>query len=246
MGSQVVFRAVNSPERLVHKVVDQIEKLIAAGVLVPSMRLPSEREFSEQLGVSRTVVREAVHILVTKGLLESRQGIGTIVREVTQDQVTETFSWYLQSTKATAEHLHEVRSILEVEIARLAASQASEEEVQRLREILAEVETPQDDVLKLVNVDEAFHRTLAQTSHNPLMVVLLDSIRDLMREVRLQVNRYPEVYNTVIPDHAAILQGIADRDPDAACRAMIIHLDHAHQFQEAFITDSPLLPHRSR
>ena len=127
MGSQVVFRAVNSPERLVHKVVDQIEKLIAAGVLVPSMRLPSEREFGEQLGVSRTVVREAVHILVTKGLLESRQGIGTIVREVTQDQVTETFSWYLQSTKATAEHLHEVRSILEVEIARLAASQASEE-----------------------------------------------------------------------------------------------------------------------
>jgi GntR family transcriptional repressor for pyruvate dehydrogenase complex len=240
MGSQVVFRAVNSPERLVHKVVDQIEKLIAAGVLVPSMRLPSEREFGEQLGVSRTVVREAVHILVTKGLLESRQGIGTIVREITQDQVTETFSWYLQSTKATVEHLHEVRSILEVEIARLAASQASEEEVQRLREILAELEAPQDDVLKLVNVDEAFHRTLAQTSHNPLMVVLLDSIRDLMREVRLQVNRYPEVYNTIIPDHAAILQGIADRDPDAACHAMIIHLDHAHQFQEALISHQKL------
>jgi GntR family transcriptional repressor for pyruvate dehydrogenase complex len=236
MASQAVFRAVSSPERLVHKVVDQIEQLIASGDLVPNMRLPSEREISEQFGVSRMVVREAVHILVTKGLLESRQGIGTIVSEVTQDQVTETFGRYLQSVKATLEHLHEVRSILEVEIARLAANQATGEEVRRLREILAEVEVPQDDVLKLVNVDEAFHRTLAQTSHNPLMVVLLDSIRDLMREVRLQVNRYPEVYNTIIPDHAAILRGIADRDPDAACRAMITHLDHAHQFQEAFIS----------
>ena len=167
MGSQVVFRAVNSPERLVHKVVDQIEKLIAAGELVPNMRLPSEWEFCEQLGVSRTVVREAVHILVTKGLLESRQGIGTIVREVTKDQVAETFSWYLQSNKATVEHLHEVRSILEVEIARLAASQATEEEVQQLRQILAEAEASQDDVMQLVNGDEAFHRTLAKTSHNP-------------------------------------------------------------------------------
>ena len=235
MESRRLFRTVESPERLVHKVVDQFEKLITTGELAPSTRLPSEREFGEQLGVSRTVVREAVHILVAKGLLESRQGIGTIVREVTRDRVTEPLGWYLQSNGATTEHLHDVRSILELESVRLAAVQATPEEISDLRENLARMEARRDDVVQLVGGDEAFHRAVAATSHNPLMVVLLDSIRDLMQEVRLQVHRHPVVYATIVPDHRQIVDAIQARDSVAACQAMQQHLDHALLFQREFL-----------
>jgi len=86
-----------------------------------------------------------------------------------------------------------------------------------------------------VDGDSDYHQTLAKTSHNPLLVVLLDSIRDLMQEVRLQVHRHPEIYATVVPDHRRILECIIARDPDGARRAMQDHLEHARAFQQAFL-----------
>ena len=111
-----LFQTV-SKQRLVDRVVADIQDLIIQGKLAVGAKLPPERELAELFGVSRTVIREAVRILVTKGLLESKHGIGTMVRQGTRDQLVEPLGWLLQRNDVTLDDLHEVRTILEVEIA---------------------------------------------------------------------------------------------------------------------------------
>jgi GntR family transcriptional regulator, transcriptional repressor for pyruvate dehydrogenase complex len=235
MISETLFQNVGTKNRLVDRVADEIQRLITSGQLIPGTRLPPEREFAEQLGVSRPVVREAVHQLVAKGLLESKHGSGTTVRQVTREALVEPLGWIAQAHGATLDDLHDVRSILEIAIAKLAAAQASDVEIARLREIVGQMEGCKDDVACFVGYDADFHQALSETTHNPLLAVLLDSVRDLMQQVRLQVHRHPAVYETVVPDHEAIVAAVAARDPEAAARAMQRHLDHARTFQRAIL-----------
>jgi DNA-binding FadR family transcriptional regulator len=232
-----LFRSVGVKTRLVHRVVDEIERLMASGQLAPGLKLPPERQFAETLGVSRTVVREATHILTARGLLESRHGYGTVVRQVNRDALVEPLGWLMQANGATLDDLHGVRTILEIEIVRLAAAQASEADIARLSDIVTQMEQCQDDVERFVALDGDFHQALSETTHNPLLAVLLDSVRDLMHEIRLQVNRHPAVYKTVVPDHKAIMIAIAARDPEEAVCAMQRHLDHARTFQREFLAE---------
>ena len=215
--------------------VAEIQRLIAAGQLAPGMKLPPEREFAEQLGVSRTVVREAVHILTAKGLLESRHGSGTTVRQVTSEALVEPLGWLLQGHGTTLDHLHQVRSILEIEIVKLAAAQATEADIARLRDIVAQMEHHKEDVAAFVALDADFHQALSETTRNPLLAVLLDSIRDLMQEVRLPG----------APPPGGLRHGRAGPPADRGChrgarsgdrrRAMQRHLDHSRTFQREFL-----------
>jgi GntR family transcriptional repressor for pyruvate dehydrogenase complex len=201
------------------------------------MKLLPERELADELGVSRTVIREAVRILVAKGLLETKPGVGTIVRQVTSDQLVEPLSLLLraQEDDISIEHLHQVRRILEVEIAGLAAIQATEEDIAELKAVLADMESVTDIPESFAAKDADYHRGLARTTHNPLLIILLDSIRDLMQEVRLLVTRHPDLREKVMPDHRKILERVAARDPEGARHAMEEHLKHALRFQEELL-----------
>jgi GntR family transcriptional repressor for pyruvate dehydrogenase complex len=242
MDNEVLFQSVGAKSRLVHRVVAEVEQLMADGRLAPGMKLPPEREFAETLGVSRTVVREAMHILTAKGLLASRHGSGTTVRQVSREALAEPLGWLMQTYGATLDDLHGVRSILEIEIVKLAAAEASEVDIARLREVAAQMERHKEDVTAFVALDAGFHQALSETTHNPLLAVLLDSVRHLMQEVRLQVHRHPTVYDTVVPDHLDIVAAIASRDPEAAGLAMQRHLDHALTFQREYIAEQEQEP----
>ena len=119
------FKTIGRKDGLVTRVVQAVERQILDGRLPVGTRLPPEREFAENLAVSRPVIREAVGVLVTKGLLETRHGIGTTVRAVTHDEVTRPLTLFLRTSaeEVNVEHLHQVRSMLEVENAGLAAGQ---------------------------------------------------------------------------------------------------------------------------
>jgi GntR family transcriptional repressor for pyruvate dehydrogenase complex len=233
MGNESLFRTIGTKGRLVDRVVNEIQELIVGGQLEPGTKLPPERELAEEIGVSRTVIREAVHILVAKGLLETRQGVGTIVRQVTGDQVVEPLSLLLQTRDGgvSAEHLHQVRHILEIESAGLAALQAKEDDIAELKQIVAEMESAQDNPELFAAKDADFHRGLAKTTHNPLLIVFLDSIRDLMQEVRPLVARYPGLPRQVMPDHRKILERVIAKDPAGARQAMQEHLERARDGQ---------------
>lgn len=231
MSVETMFRSVAAEGRLVDRVASEIQRSIVDGQLQAGMRLPSEMELAAQLAVSRTVIREAVHTLMAKGLLETRPGVGTIVREVTRDQVVEPLGHLLRVHNASLDHLYQVRSILEVEIAALAATQAGEEDIAALQRIIREMEAASSEPETVAACDAEFHRWLAQTTDNPLLIILLDSIRDLMQEVRLRVSTEPFVLQTIIPDHRRVLDRIIAHDPDGARRAMRAHVDHARSIQ---------------
>ena len=239
MNDDSLFQTVGTKIRLVDRVVEAIRDVIVTGQLKPGMKLPAERELADELGVSRTVVREAVHILTAKGLLETRPGVGTLVREVSRDQIVEPLSLWLQTQEegTTVQHLHQVRQILEVAISGLAAQQATETDVAELSRVLDEMEQERQSATDFAASDSTFHRELARMTHNPLLIVLMDSIGDLMREVRFGVAQYPGLEQQVLPDHRRILVRIAAGDGEGARQAMRNHLEHAASIQKEIFPD---------
>jgi len=128
-----LFPQVARERRLSDKVADMMLETILAGRFKVGDRLPSERALGEQFGVSRTVVREAVRALVAKGVIEVRSGSGLRVVAVNADAVHESMNLYLRGGRLEFEKVHEVRALLEVHLAGLAAERASDDDIALLR-----------------------------------------------------------------------------------------------------------------
>jgi len=192
---------VQREERLADKVAELLKKAILSGQLEPGDRLPPERILGERFGVSRTVIREAVRSLAAKGLVEVRSGSGSVVARVDAAAVTETIRLYVQGASIDRDLIDEVRRLVEVHAAGVAAERATDADVADLRARLQEAE---------------FHRGIAQATRNPLYVVLLDAFAELAGE-------HPGP-----PDaHERILERIAEHDPEGARQAMRQHLADA-------------------
>lgn len=228
-GAKSRFKVIGRKDGLVDRVVSAIQEQIVTGRLAVGTRLPPEREFSEQLCVSRPVVREAVRILTTRGLLETRHGIGTTVRAVSRAEVVKPLRLLLSTCghEISIQHLHQVRSILEVENAALAADQRTEDDLRDLTRICEEMEASAADPAQFALKDSEFHRRLSETTHNPLMILLLDSIRDMLAEVRAMVGNQQGLFERVMPTHKQILEAVAAHDIDCARDAMRKHLEIA-------------------
>jgi len=227
MDADALFNKVGTQDRLVDRVVNEVQRLIVGAHLEAGAKLPPQRELAEQLGVSRTVLREAVQVLVTKGLLTSKPGVGTTVRELSAGQISEPLSLMLRSRRISLDHLHQVRTILEVQIAALAASEADEQDIACLNSALDNMRSALDDPEALADLDAQFHQTLARATDNPLLVVLLGSLHDVMRTVRLVVHQHPDLSLLVVDEHEAILERVTVKDPSGARDAMEEHLQHA-------------------
>jgi GntR family transcriptional regulator, transcriptional repressor for pyruvate dehydrogenase complex len=224
------FRTVARESTLVERVAEQIEGRIVGGQLTAGERLPSERELAEQFGVSRTVIREAVRVLAAKSLLEVRSGSGTVVRAPTTRAIAQSMTLLLR-TGERIDHaaIHEVRRTLEVEIAGLAAERRTAEDSTRLAELLAEMAALFDGEPAVVRDrfttnDVLFHAALARATHNELFVLLLDSIADVMLEVRRIGFEATGTHQDTLADHRAIFEQVRAGHAEGARDAMRAHL----------------------
>lgn len=237
MNTSNPFKAVGDSENLVARVVNQVERLIIDEKLAVGSRLPPEREFAVKSGVSRTVIREAVRILVARGLLETKPGIGTVVRRVTNQDVSRPLTLLFQTLSGDPpiEQLHQVRRILEVETAALAAEKGSEEDIKDLREACLALHENQGDTKTFVEKDAEFHKRIATATQNPFLVILLESIRSVIDEVRSLAAQQPGSILSAMAGHLRILDSIEARNAEAARRAMNDHLEAARASQEEAI-----------
>jgi DNA-binding FadR family transcriptional regulator len=204
------------------------ERLLAAirdANLQPGAKLPSERELGEQFGVSRTVIREAIRHLAARGVLDVRSGSGASIARNDSSNVSEALSLFLARTGLPDPlKIHEVRQLIEVQTARLAAERATDAhlaEIRRTHERLTEVAS---DPEAAAIADVAFHRAIAQATENELFVVLVDSIGDVMMGIRRATVARPGRVQVGIKYHGRILEALEGRDVDAAGRAMEEHL----------------------
>jgi GntR family transcriptional regulator, transcriptional repressor for pyruvate dehydrogenase complex len=224
-GSSAHFPRIAREPRLSDKVAELMLQGIVAQGLAPGDRLPSERELGEQFGVSRTVIREAVRALAAKGVIEARTGSGLRVAAVDADAVTESMRLFLRGhTGIDYEQVHEVRTTLEVQIAGLAATRASGEDVERLERSCDAMAAAADDAEQSSREDVAFHRTVAEATHNPLFVVMLDSIGGVMLEIRRATLGLQGRPAKGVQAHRTILARIAAHDAPGARDAMRKHL----------------------
>jgi GntR family transcriptional repressor for pyruvate dehydrogenase complex len=223
-----LFQEIQRGTTLANRVTYQIEELILEGRLQPGDRLPPERDLARQFGVSRTVIREAVRALVAKSLLEVQPGSGTIVRSPTPKSVAQSMTLLLRAGQPEIDYdkVHEVRRILEVEIARLAAERRTAEDLEALEDILRQTSESeiQDDRTCFPECDVAFHAALARATHNELFPLLLDSMADVMIKVRQMASEVPDMPTRALKHHHAIYEQVKAGEPEGAYQAMHEHL----------------------
>ncbi|WP_376797020.1 FadR/GntR family transcriptional regulator [Thermogemmatispora sp.] len=224
--------------RLSDQVAAQLQALVIEGAFKPGEKLPSERELCELLGVSRTVVREAIRALVVKGLLEVRPGGGMAVRAPDTALVSELMSMMLRTgnKEIAFAHVQEVRRLLEVEIAGLAAERRDEEDLGRMEAQLRAMVEFEHDPQRWAEADVAFHAAIATATHNPLYPILLGTISDLLMEVRLTGVSLPGTPQRAQRYHVPIFERIKAGDRIGARKAMLDHLRESEEtFQKARI-----------
>ena len=207
-----------------NRISDQIllEKRYAA-----NDKLPNEHELAQELGVSRTSIREAVKALVATGLLRIERGRGTFVsvQPVLPDDL---FSWtYLADKKKLAIHWFEMRLIMEPGIVRLACERASDEEITEIlvceREAAAVIEQNMDFSL----ADQKFHAAIARAAHNDVMEHMLPTIKGAIDDIlRTSVysGRQERSRENALFNHRMIARFVEQRDAEGSAMAMYCHI----------------------
>lgn len=217
---------------LADEVVERLAASIGSGAWVAGTRLPSERGFAEQLGVSRIVVREALRSLAERGLVEVRPGVGTFVAALDAAVAVRPLSRYIRHRHVDAEHLFEVRRSLEPDIAAHAAARADpaahealRANLQRTAGIVARLEGMQELTEAFAWVDLEFHQVLAAATGNPLFEMLLNPMLDNLLDLRRAGTRVPGAAKRAYEDHRRICDHVIVGDAAGARRSMRDHLN---------------------
>lgn len=218
------------PERLS---VD-IERLILEGELAPGDRLPPERELAELLGVSRVSIREALRELENRGLVDRKPGRGTIVlKPGERSRVGDEALDAVANLRPELHDIMELRAIVEPPIARITASRATPRDLAQLRELVEAMESESASD-RYAELDRAFHQSIAQYAHNPLLELINEQIATQIAPSR--AGRYQTQERRAISSaaHRRIYEAIAGRDGDLAEHEARAHvLDISQQIARA-------------
>jgi GntR family transcriptional repressor for pyruvate dehydrogenase complex len=224
-----------SSEKLSCAVVRQIELLILRGVLRPGERLPSERELSEKLGVSRPSLREAVADLQEKGLLTSRAGSGIFVAETLSAAFPEPLARLFATHEEAVFDFIDFRRDLEGLAAERAARLGSDTDLKVINTIYGKMEAVQgkrnqDDEARL---DAEFHMAIVEASHNIVMLHMMRSMFGLLRKGvfynRQVMFRQRTSRTALLRQHGAINDALQARDPQGARKAVEAHMNYVEK-----------------
>ena len=205
-----------------------LQKQIDRGVYEPGDKLPNENELSEQLGISRTTLREAIRILVADGRLDVRRGSGTFV----SNPLNQTAQTGLNASdmKVTLRDLYEARLIFEPQAAALACRRASSEEI---KEILRLGENVQRLIKKdpagkeRIASETAFHSAIIKASHNEFLANFMPIINETIEQTFALNYNLDVIAEDAYKDHILIMNFLEKRDAEGLRSAVLIHLRHA-------------------
>jgi GntR family transcriptional repressor for pyruvate dehydrogenase complex len=203
------------------EIVAHIETLISSGSLSPGTKLPPERELAAVLRVSRVSLREAMHELEAKRVIDRRPGRGTVVLD-RPDHVRALYE-ELSESERTLRDVAELRETIEPKFAELAAERATRATLSALRRILDRTrhDLPRDESLR---ADLSFHMLLAQASQNPLMVALNSLANSWTAAVRTFSHDTAQARRSSHDGHQRIFDAVRSGDAAAARDAMLAHL----------------------
>jgi len=209
-------------------IAEQILRMINSGRYPAGSKLPSERAITEQMGVSRPSVRQALQQLEFQGIVETLHGGGTIVKNITEREIQKPMEVFLGDDRQRVLELTEVRAYMEALSARQAAINRSEEELARIRYYLEEMEHDLEEGEIRYEIDFKFHTEVAAAAHNTIFLHLMSSIYQLIN-YSIKIHREQmfvtrESQEKILNHHLRIFKAIQNRDPDEAEAAMKEHL----------------------
>ena len=219
--------------RISEIIVEQIRLLMRQGQLKPGDRLPPERDLCERFGVSRVTVREALRMLESSGLVEIRVGArgGAFVTAPSSDRVGEGLADLLTLSVISAADVTEVRMVLEAGIVPLVCERATEEDLADLEDICRRSEAALEAGDYSMDMSLEFHVRVAQATHNPAIVMLVESFRGpILMSLQQAHEAAPEMGGLGTREHEQFIEAVRRRDPETASKIMREHLERtAHR-----------------
>jgi DNA-binding FadR family transcriptional regulator len=227
-AEQSAYRLKPEGKSMHGRIVRELGLRILSGDLQPGDRLPSEGELIARYEVSRPVLREAVRVLVAKGLVVSRQRSGSVVRPRSEWHLLDpdVLYWMIQTQPAPdfVRTLMTVRRVFEPAAAALAARAATDEQLAGIAEAYAGMAAASDKD-ELLEPDLAFHRRIAEATGNDLLAYIGNMLSLALRESIKLSSRLPNTHELSLPRHKAILTALQNRDALAARQATLVQLE---------------------
>ncbi|MCR4442928.1 MAG: FadR/GntR family transcriptional regulator [Peptococcaceae bacterium] len=216
--------------KVYEQVIEQIKEMIYNGSLKRGDKLPSERELRSQFHVSRASIREAFRVMEMIGLIESRPGEGTFIREHRNGMALEPLSLILMLEDDLALELLELRRVLEIDCVRLAAERVTEEELAEMKKHIGIMEESAGHEEHCVKADAKFHFTIAKASKNRVLYDVMMAISQAMdfhiKNTRTKLVSDRETMMNFIRQHYSIFEGLREGNSEKAMKAMRDHLDY--------------------
>lgn len=213
--------------RVFEEICEQIRNRLSSGVLKPGDKLPAERELALEFKVSRPAVREALRTLEISGVVSLRKGVkgGAFIRDGNPAMLTQSLQDLMFLGTVSLKSLAEARVLINGVVIRLACERATEEDFQAIEENIDYIESS-EDLLHRANAGVTFFRLIARATRNEVLMMLVDSLGDIIRVVIDRVGRRarPEL----VPVRRHLLEAMRARDAEAAIKWMDEYLGVVH------------------
>ena len=228
-----IFQNIGNKLTLSQRIERTIENAIREKKLLVGSKLPTEREMCESFGVSRTALREALRRLSARGLVTIQKGSGMYVSEINIEDAIDTLNLYydLKFDKNLLAQIIEVRSIFEPEIAKLAALNRTNKDLDELSRILTEFEEGDPDNTQLeTDLDNMFHLAITKATLNPIVQMTMEPIYSLLPRMRNYIyGNIDGEKSSTLRSHRDLLDAIRNQDGNKAQLIMKDHLDRTRE-----------------
>jgi len=220
------FTAPKRPEKISDQIIAQIRDIILAGDLKPGDKLGSEKELIAQFGVSKATLREALRVLEAMGLVEIRKGLagGVFIAEVDMKTTIHSIINFLHFKAVSIKDITMLRYFVEPFIVRIAAQNATEQDIQKLKVMISnEIDEPRPSLdLNKQDIKKgiSFHRYLARLTHNPILILIMDFVDNLLSDMKSQLHLGEEFYDRVKKSHGKVLDCLIKKDLEGAEREL--------------------------
>jgi GntR family transcriptional repressor for pyruvate dehydrogenase complex len=218
------FEAVRKT-KVYEQIAQQLQRMILDGLMKVGDKLPPERELAEMLQVSRGSLRDAIRTLELMGLVEARQGEGTVVCNPSANSLINPLATVLLRQRELIGDLLEFRRMIEPTLAARAAVNAADQESAFMEDILRRQKEKVDRGELAIEEDSEFHYSIARAAGNSVVLKVLDAFMDLLRESRERSLQLEGRLQKSYTGHRRILNAIRRHDAAAAEAAMRQHID---------------------
>jgi GntR family transcriptional repressor for pyruvate dehydrogenase complex len=251
-----LFKAASRTHKISDQIIEQIRNAILSGRFKPGDKVASEKELISDFGVSKATLREALRVLEGMGLVEIKKGIagGVFIAEVDMKTTIHGIINFLHFRTVSIKDITMIRYLLEPPVVQIAASRIQPEDIVKLESMIVEHPAVPDTI---VSREIGFHRYLARMTENPILILVMDFIDNILDDIKFQLDPGAEFYHKVAKSHQAILECLKQKDGVGARREIVndllevgnhlANLSGTQPFDPAMLVDEnlPFRPHQT-